>query len=185
MLAASPGATEIPHTRYWADWMLSRRGTVEFSGDHSTGQTSRVQRSREPAAMTGARNGHIEPCAPKFTRRYGPPLGRRIRTGEARRDAVHGEFHSEGIVSAPCCLGTFMASAEGLHYVYILDVSRPSSLSRLIAATYGEGGQHPCRRAVNRPEYRLAYRIARDLPSTATGQGGQSPYTVDMQDVRP
>lgn len=47
-------------------------------------------------------------------------------------------------------LGTSTAFAEGLRRVYMLDVNRPSPISRLIAATYGDGGEHPCRRAVNR-----------------------------------
>lgn len=87
---AAPSATEVPRTRYW---VLSRRGTVEISAiiarDNVTSERE-VERQRQ----CGSTERTIAPCAPKFTRRYGCPLGRRIRTGEARRGAVHGEFHS-------------------------------------------------------------------------------------------
>lgn len=34
--------------------------------------------------------------------------------------------------------------------MYISDVHRPPPISRLMAATDGDGGEDPCRRAVNR-----------------------------------
>lgn len=46
--------------------------------------------------------------------------------------------------------GTYGGFIEGLRAMYLSDVKRPSSISRLMAATDGDGGKDPCRRAVNR-----------------------------------